>query len=167
MDSKLKGNMGNTVLTPRDSPYPPPSHDSYGQTPQHGYGAPPSEHYQQSYDPNRSTSPYPPPAHQQQGYNDPNQQYGGHQQVGYHDPNQQHGAHQQQGYQDQQQGYGAPQYGQPGAPGGPADGDRGLGSTLIGGAGGAFVGNKLGGGAMGAVGGALLGAVAANFVSDK
>lgn len=78
----------------------------------------------------------------------------GHQQPPYHDPNQQYGA--------QPQGYGDQTHGQPGA-----EGDRGLGSTLVGGAGGAFVGNKLGGGTLGTLGGALLGAVGANMISDK
>jgi hypothetical protein len=49
----------------------------------------------------------------------------------------------------------------PGGVPGP-DGDRGLGSTLLGAAGGGFVGHKLHGGALGTVGGAVLGAVATN-----
>lgn len=47
------------------------------------------------------------------------------------------------------------------------EGDRGLGSTLIGGAGGAFLGNKLGGGALGTIGGLVAGAIGANVLSDK
>lgn len=139
-------------LTTSQSQYPAPAHDSYGQAPQQGYGAPQQGHYDQGYDPNRSTSPYPPPAQHQQGYHDPNQQYGA--------PQQQHGY-------GEQQGYGAQQHGQPGAPGGPAEGDRGLGSTLIGGAGGAFLGNKLGGGALGTIGGLVAGAIGANVLGDK
>jgi hypothetical protein len=138
--------------------YQAPPHDSYQQhqqSQQHGYGAPPQGQYDQSYDPNRSHSPYPPPQQHLQGYQDPHQQQ------------------QQHGYGDQQQGYGAPQpaygqqHGQPGAPGGPAEGDRGLGSTLIGGASGAFLGNKLGGGALGTIGGLVAGAIGANVLSDK
>jgi len=53
----------------------------------------------------------------------------------------------------------------PGALG--AEGDRGLGSTLIGGASGAFLGNKLGGGALGTIGGLVAGAIGANALSDK
>ena len=80
----------------------------------------------------------------------------------------QYGQQQQHGYGDQQHQQG--QYGQPGVPGGPsgpADGERGLGSTLIGGAGGAFLGNQLGGGALGTIGGLIAGAVGANMLSDK
>ena len=113
---------------------------------------------------NRGHSPYPPSAQQQQ-YHDPTQQYG-QQPYG----QQQHGQ-QQHGYGDQQhqQGYGQQQgqYGQTGVPGDPADGERGLGSTLIGGAGGAFLGNKMGGGALGTIGGLIAGAVGANMLSDK
>jgi hypothetical protein len=102
------------------------------------------------------------PQHQQiqshQGYQDPNQQHGYGGQPGY-------GDHQQQGY-GQQPAYGQP-HGQPGAPGGPAEGDRGLGSTLIGGAGGAFLGNKMGGGTLGTLGGLVAGAIGANVLSDK
>lgn len=67
------------------------------------------------------------------------------------------------GYGEQQPG----QYGQPGAPGEPADGERGLGSTLLGGAGGAFVGHKLGGGPLGTIGGLVAGAIGANVLDHK
>jgi hypothetical protein len=126
-------------LTPDQNSYQAPPHDQYQQQ---GYGAPPQGHDNQVYDPNRSHSPYPPAQPQQQGYGQP-QGYGG----------QQHG---QPGYGDHA-----------GAPGGAAEGDRGLGSTLIGGAGGAFLGNKLGGGALGTIGGLIAGAVGANVLSDK
>lgn len=75
----------------------------------------------------------------------------------------------QQGQYDQQGQYGQQgAYGQagPGGPDGP-DGERGLGSTLIGGAGGAFIGHKLGGGPLGTIGGLVAGAVGANMLSDK
>ncbi|KAJ6024798.1 hypothetical protein N7540_005595 [Penicillium herquei] len=46
----------------------------------------------------------------------------------------------------------------------PEDSERGLGSTLIGGAGGAYVGHQMGGG-MATAGGAMVGALGANAVS--
>lgn len=46
----------------------------------------------------------------------------------------------------------------------PEDAERGLGSTLIGGAGGAYVGHHMGGG-MATAGGAIVGALGANAVS--
>jgi hypothetical protein len=61
---------------------------------------------------------------------------------------------------------------QPGQPGydpnavGP-DGEKGLGSTLLGGGAGAFLGHKAGGGALGTVIGTVVGAIGANIVSDK
>jgi hypothetical protein len=42
-----------------------------------------------------------------------------------------------------------------------------LGSTLIGGAGGAFVGHKLGGGPLGTIGGLVAGAMGANILDSK
>ncbi|KAJ5883925.1 uncharacterized protein N7473_010811 [Penicillium subrubescens] len=52
---------------------------------------------------------------------------------------------------------------------GPPEGERGLGATVVGGAGGAFVGHQVGKksdhGTLGAVGGALAGAVMANMAS--
>ncbi|KAJ5576054.1 hypothetical protein N7535_002980 [Penicillium sp. DV-2018c] len=62
----------------------------------------------------------------------------------------------------------APQPYQQGPPGavGP-EGERGLGSTLLGGAAGGFVGNKMGHGFLGTAGGAVLGAVGANMASHK
>jgi len=48
-----------------------------------------------------------------------------------------------------------------------ADGERGLGSTLIGSAGGAFVGHKLGGGPLGTIGGLVAGAIGANVLDSK
>lgn len=58
-----------------------------------------------------------------------------------------------------QQGY-AP------GPGGP-EGEKGLGSTLLGGAAGGFAGHKLGGGFMGTAGGAVLGAVGMNMATHE
>lgn len=141
---------------------------AYQPPPQQGYGAPPQIQVDHSYDPNRSHSPYPPSVQQHSGYPAPqdqhqqNQQYGYGQQPGYGD-HQQQGYGQQGGYGDQQHG----QPGQPGEPGGPVEGDRGLGSTLIGGAGGAFLGNKMGGGTLGTLGGLVAGAIGANMLSDK
>ncbi|KAJ5736377.1 uncharacterized protein N7483_001502 [Penicillium malachiteum] len=43
--------------------------------------------------------------------------------------------------------------------------ERGLGSTLIGGAGGAYVGHQMGGGALATAGGAVIGAIGANAVT--
>ncbi|KAL2833154.1 hypothetical protein BJY01DRAFT_253571 [Aspergillus pseudoustus] len=56
-------------------------------------------------------------------------------------------------------------------PNGPAEeSEKGLGATVVGGAGGAFVGHKVGKksdhGTLGAIGGALAGAVAANLASN-
>ncbi|KAL3481278.1 hypothetical protein BJX99DRAFT_253582 [Aspergillus californicus] len=52
----------------------------------------------------------------------------------------------------------------------PGEEERGLGATVIGGAGGAFVGHKIGKksdhGVLGTVGGAIAGAVVANFASN-
>lgn len=51
----------------------------------------------------------------------------------------------------------------------PSEADRGLGATLIGGGGGAYLGKKLGGGSpLGAIGGSVVGALAANMLEgDK
>ncbi|KAJ6035877.1 hypothetical protein N7540_000156 [Penicillium herquei] len=49
--------------------------------------------------------------------------------------------------------------------GNPEDAERGLGSTLIGGAGGAYVGHHMGGGGIATAGGAIIGALGANAVS--
>ncbi|KAL3457021.1 hypothetical protein BJX64DRAFT_29121 [Aspergillus heterothallicus] len=55
-------------------------------------------------------------------------------------------------------------------PGDPTEGERGLGATVVGGAGGAFVGHKVGKksdhGTLGAIGGAVAGAVVANLASN-
>ncbi|KAL2860688.1 uncharacterized protein BJX67DRAFT_368198 [Aspergillus lucknowensis] len=51
-----------------------------------------------------------------------------------------------------------------------AEGEKGLGSTIVGGAGGAFVGHKVGKksdhGTLGAIGGAVAGAIVANMASN-
>jgi predicted lipid-binding transport protein (Tim44 family) len=83
----------------------------------------------------RGHSPYPPQQHQQGGQN-----------ASYYGE-----------APPQQQGYAS-------GPGGP-EGERGLGSTLLGGAAGGFAGHKMGGGFMGSAGGAILGAVGANIAS--
>ena len=53
-----------------------------------------------------------------------------------------------------------------GQPGNVAEGERGLGATLLGGSGGAFLGHKYGGGGLGTVGGLIAGAVGANLVEN-
>ena len=53
-----------------------------------------------------------------------------------------------------------------GGPVGP-EGERGLGSTILGAAGGGFVGHKLGGGMLGTAGGALAGAVGMNAATKQ
>ncbi|KAF2747817.1 TPR-like protein [Sporormia fimetaria CBS 119925] len=135
---------------PQDQQYnaPPPQHphdQQYGGYSQQQYGGPLPGDYNQGYDQNRGHSPYPPA---QQSYGAPPPQ-------GYGD----------QGYQQQYNQHG--DHGVPGAPGGPAEGERGLGSTLVGSAGGAFLGSKLGGGTLGTVGGMVAGAIAANMLGDK
>lgn len=62
--------------------------------------------------------------------------------------------------------YGAQGQGYPAGPGAPGD-ERGLGSTMLGGAAGGFAGHKMGGGFLGTAGGAVLGAVGANMVSHE
>lgn len=76
---------------------------------------------------------------------------------GYADPYAAHGPSGPGAYADgSQPGYG---YGAPGgAPGGAGEGERGIGSTLVGGAAGAFLGKKVGLGSIG-------GAVAVRFLS--
>lgn len=92
-----------------------------------------------NYAHDRGHSPYPPQQHQ---YSQPHggensSYYGGHQ-----------GGH-------------APHQGHTPVPAG-AEGERGLGSTLLGGTAGGFLGHKMAGGALGTVGGAVVGAVGAN-----
>lgn len=58
------------------------------------------------------------------------------------------------------------QQGYPPGPGGP-EGEKGLGSTLLGGAAGGFAGHKMGGGFLGSAGGAVLGAVGMNMASHE
>ncbi|KAI9696744.1 MAG: hypothetical protein M1836_005106 [Candelina mexicana] len=54
-----------------------------------------------------------------------------------------------------------------GPPGGAGEGERGLGATLVGAAGGGFLGHELGGGALGTIGGAIAGVVGANALEKK
>ncbi|KAJ5614865.1 hypothetical protein N7528_008519 [Penicillium herquei] len=64
---------------------------------------------------------------------------------------------------------GAPPQQQPGyapGPGGP-EGEKGLGSTLVGGAAGGFAGHQMGGGFLGTAGGAILGAVGMNLATHE
>lgn len=72
-------------------------------------------------------------------------------------------------YYGQQQHQQGQQYGQhqQGYAQGQQEGDRGLGATLLGGAGGAFVGHKTAGGALGTLGGMVMGAIGANVLENK
>lgn len=58
------------------------------------------------------------------------------------------------------------QYGNPVGPGGPEE-DKGLGSTVIGGAAGGYAGHKLGGGLLGSAAGAVLGAIGMNAATHQ
>ena len=58
------------------------------------------------------------------------------------------------------------QYGNPAQPINPED-DKGLGSTVVGGAAGGFAGHRLGGGFLGSAAGALLGAVGLNAATNQ
>ncbi|KAJ5974316.1 hypothetical protein N7481_011526 [Penicillium waksmanii] len=58
------------------------------------------------------------------------------------------------------------QYGNAPGPGGP-EGEKGLGSTLVGGAAGGFAGHKLGGGFLGSAAGAAIGAVGMNMATHE
>lgn len=65
--------------------------------------------------------------------------------------------------------YGTPpvdQYGNPIGPGGPQD-EKGLGSTVVGGAAGGYAGHKLGGGFLGTTAGAVLGAIGMNAATHE
>lgn len=131
-----------SVLQGQQSPDP-----GYGGAPPYGqqgyppYGGPPQHGgYPQdhNYGQDRGHSPYPP---QQQSHGGESASY--------------YGGAAPSGH--------APQYGQEPMPG--AEGERGLGSTLIGGAAGALLGNKLGHGKMATAGGALAGAVGLNMAN--
>lgn len=138
--------------------YPPAAYDAY-QQPQSGYQHPQGD-YQHSQSghpqgpsygaygaPERGHSPYPP---QQPPYSGQQASTGG-----YADP----------AYRGQEHLQG--QQGQYGAPGGAGEGERGLGATLIGGAGGGFLGDKLGGGVLGTLGGIVAGAIGANALDNR
>lgn len=58
------------------------------------------------------------------------------------------------------------QYGNPVRPGGPED-EKGLGSTVVGGAAGGYAGHKLGGGFLGSAAGAVLGAIGMNAATHQ
>lgn len=58
------------------------------------------------------------------------------------------------------------QYGNPVGPGGPED-EKGLGSTVVGGAAGGYAGHKLGGGLLGSAAGAVLGAIGMNAATHQ
>ena len=64
-------------------------------------------------------------------------------------------------------GYG--QGGVPGSegPGGPQEGERGIGATLIGAGSGGFLGHELGGGMLGTLGGMIAGVVGANMLEKR
>lgn len=57
-----------------------------------------------------------------------------------------------------------PHTGHPGAPPGP-EGERGMGSKILGATGGGFLGHKIGGGMLGTAGGALAGAAGMSMAS--
>jgi hypothetical protein len=97
-------------------------------------------------------------------------------------PNQPAPYGQQQPAYGAQPNYGAPQpaYGDtrgaaplPGQPQGAGfegpgqDGERGLGATLVGGAGGGFLAHEVGGGVLGTIAGTVVGAIGANFAEHK
>ncbi|KAE8309215.1 hypothetical protein BDV41DRAFT_439503 [Aspergillus transmontanensis] len=154
-----------------------PAQNQYGQPPQQGYyqSTPaydqqphtqhPSYGQQQNYPPPYSAGP------QQGGY--PGEY--GHGQGSYMNPPQD-GGHSPYPQQQYQQGESASYYGastqsayasHPGQAPGPAgqEGEKGLGSSILGATGGGFVGHKLGGGLLGTAGGALVGAVGANLAN--
>lgn len=142
----------------------------YGQQQQGGYGAP-----ELGFGPPARADSFGPPAaggfqHGQEGgqfgaYDASNPQghagyYGQTQDTRGYDPNQ------PQQQTNNQQGH--PTYGNPADPNAPYDpnapeGERGLGSSLLGGAAGAYFGHKKGHGVLGALGGAIAG----NFLGDK
>ncbi|KAF5861382.1 hypothetical protein ETB97_000345 [Aspergillus alliaceus] len=118
--------------------HPPP----YNATPQQGaypgdYGH--VQGSQMNLPPDGGHSPYPP---QQQSHQGESASY--------------YGASSQSGH--------APQPGQAPGPGG-KEGEKGLGSSVLGAAGGGLVGHKLGGGLLGTAGGALVGAAGMNLVN--
>ncbi|KAJ5725013.1 uncharacterized protein N7483_006370 [Penicillium malachiteum] len=120
------------------------------------YGIDPTQQGQYQYPPQYSS--------QAEGYpNAPNYGY----------PPQQNGP-QQQPYQPRGENASyyqtnAPPQQQPGyAPGpGCAEGDKGLGSTLVGGAAGGYAGHQMAGGFLGTAGGAILGAVGMNMATHE
>ncbi|KAF1992219.1 hypothetical protein K402DRAFT_1293 [Aulographum hederae CBS 113979] len=133
---------GESPFPPQQGQYPPPSHDQYGQG--QGYQSPPPPQIgygQPPYEEQRGHSPYPPPV-----------PYGQHPSPGPHG--------EPQGYPTHDQQYNGP-------PGGAAEGDRGLGATLLGGAAGGFAGHKMGGGTLATLGSAVVGAWGANKLEDK
>ncbi|KAL2005477.1 hypothetical protein VTN00DRAFT_2688 [Thermoascus crustaceus] len=145
-------------------PQQPPTHDSnhayqqpyqppvpYQSPPQHGYGGGQFGAYDAS-NPQGNMGYYGQPPADTRGYSpspNPHQQYP-------HDPNNPH--HQPQG-----------PYGEGAAPADPnaAEGERGLGSSLLGAAAGGYLGHKKNHGFLGAVGGAILGNVIGDKIKDR
>ncbi|KAK4989255.1 hypothetical protein LTR50_003361 [Elasticomyces elasticus] len=134
------------------APYQPPPPQYGTHSPAPSYNTQVAPYPIDSQEHTRSYSPYPPPNHHQSGYAPPplSTRYD---QPGYH----QGAPAQQRGQYDQ--GYGGP--------GGAAEGEKGLGATLVGGAGGAFLGHELGGGPLGLIGGLIAGAVGANALENR
>ncbi|KAL4784045.1 hypothetical protein BJX76DRAFT_233530 [Aspergillus varians] len=155
---------------PQQGYYPPQQQQPYGQPPHDPYSADPPP-YQQGHQQYPQQGAYGQPQHGQHPGpygQDPNLNYGhdrGHSPY----PPQQQEYHQPQGgensaYYGGHQGEHTLQQGHTPVPAG-AEGERGLGSTLLGGAAGSFLGHKMGGGALGTVGGAVAGAVGMNAAS--
>ncbi|KAJ6031005.1 hypothetical protein N7540_001737 [Penicillium herquei] len=168
--SGYQGNPGGyqgqppAYYPPQQNPNYPPQQGQYGHVAQQSNNNP-----QYGIDPTQPGQQYPPQYNAQVGGypNAPNYGY----------PPQQSGPQQsgpQQPYQSRGESAsyyqtGAPPQQQPGyAPGpGGAEGDRGLGSTLVGGAAGGFAGHQMGGGFLGTAGGAILGAVGMNMATHE
>ncbi|KAE8372185.1 hypothetical protein BDV26DRAFT_274639 [Aspergillus bertholletiae] len=146
-----------------------PAQNQYGQPPQNGYYQPAPAYNQQphaQYTSYGQQQNYPPPysAGPQQGgypgeYGHETGSYMNQPQEGRHSPY----PPQQQFHQGESASYydASSQVGYPGQAPGPAgqEGEKGLGSSILGAAGGGIVGHKLGGGFLGTAGGALIGAI--------
>ncbi|KAJ5813491.1 uncharacterized protein N7503_000241 [Penicillium pulvis] len=172
--------MSNYTVPPNG--YEPYHGQAQGQAyPPHQEGTvPQQEHYQYSPAAHPYSEPqyagaatgYPPPYSERPPQNYPRSEYPpqvSNQEHGYgsYPPNQEKGSGENASYytavpQDQANGVNT-------GPGvGPeGEGERGLGSTLLGGAAGGYAGHKMQGGFLGTAGGAVLGAVGMNMVSHE
>ncbi|KAF1345176.1 hypothetical protein BDV97DRAFT_42701 [Delphinella strobiligena] len=159
--------------------YPITTSDAYQHSPQPGYENPNSNQLA-PYDPQSQTSysnghtppppdysQYIPEYHQQYQPQTQHPQQQGHSAQEYYGDSRGAGANvPYTGSQPSAQYSGQAGYGQEGAVPG-QEGDRGLGATLLGGAGGAFLGHKTAGGGLGTLGGMVLGAIGANVLENK